>query len=110
MKGFRLTIASILILWCGGFFYYVYVVENTSNDNRKITDAIVVFGGNKQRLYAGVQLLKFGYAPLIFITGDKPEEEYKNYLRTQNLAPEQFIFDEYLAKNKQNHALDKQCF
>jgi uncharacterized SAM-binding protein YcdF (DUF218 family) len=110
MKIIRLMLSSILLVWCGGFFYFLQITDDISNDNRTITDAIVVFGGNKQNLYVGVQLLKLGYAPIVFITGDKPKEEYNNFLKTQQLSPEQFIFDENIAKNKHNHVMDTVMF
>ena len=110
MKIIRLIISFILLLWCGGFFYFLQMTDDISNDNRTTTDAIVVFGGSKQNLYAGVQLLKLGYAHIVFITGDKPKEEYNNFLKTQQLSQEQFIFDKNIADNKHNHVIDTAMF
>lgn len=110
MKIIQLTIASIVLIWCTGFFYFMYITSNISNDDRHATDAIVVFGGKKQNLYVGIQLLKAGYAPVIFITGDKPKEEYDNFLKNEHIAKEQFIFDEHLANSQYNHALDTVLF
>lgn len=110
MKIVKLILSSILLLWCGGFFYFLNITTNISNNNRSVTDSIVVFGGKQQNLYSGVQLLKLGYAPLVFITGNKPQEEYENFLKTQKISPEQFIFDKNLANNKHNHAVDTMVF
>ena len=71
-----------------------------------MTDAIVVFGTNDQELYAGTQLLKLGYAPLVFVTSDKPKTAFFNFFKTYNLAPEQFIFDRELAVNTSNYSTD----
>ena len=47
-----------------------------------MTDAIVIFGTNDQELYAGTQLLKLGYAPLVFVTSDKPKTAFFNFFKT----------------------------
>jgi len=110
MKIIKLILSLTLLLWCLGFFYFLYVTNNISNDNRNVTDSIVIFGGKQQNLYSGVQLLKLGYAPLIFITGNKPKEDYRNFLKTQKIAPEQFIFDQHIESNNFNHAMDAIMF
>ena len=117
MKIIKLVLAFLALLWCSilllwgtGFFYFLHITSNISNDNRNVTDAIVIFGGSQQNLYSGVQLLKLGYAPLAFITGHKPSEEYQNFLKTQHVSPEQFIFDKSIASNKSNHAMDAMIF
>jgi hypothetical protein len=46
------------------------MVQNYVLDNKTATEAILVFGANKQRLYSAAELLKYGYAPLILITGE----------------------------------------
>ena len=40
-----------------------------------------------------------GYSPIVYITGDKPKEEYDNFIRVNNLIPAQFIFDHSLTTN-----------
>lgn len=37
-----------------------------------------------------------GYAPIVYITGDKPKEEYDDFVRMNKLIPTQFIFDHSL--------------
>ena len=110
MKKTLIGFVILITLWIAGFFQFFSNVNNFSSDNRNYTDAIVVFGGNKQRLYTGVQLLKLGYAPLIFITGDKPKQAYNNFFKLQKIASEQFIFDTKLASDKRNHAVDTANF
>ena len=105
-----MVILVMLTIWSAGFLAFSSYVNKLSSGNRSSTDAIVVFGGSKQRLYAGVQLLRLGYAPLVFITGNKPKEAYYNFFKVQKLAPEQFIFDTKLANNNSNHAADTYLF
>ena len=96
MKIFKLTLSLIVFAWCAGFFYFISYTKNITNTNRNITQAIVVYGGNKERLYVGAQLLKLGYAPVVYITGDKPKSDYDNFIRVNNLTNSQFIFDQSL--------------
>lgn len=93
MEKIKFLLSVIILSWLGGFFYYVHVIDNFTLNNRTITNAIVVFGDSKQKLYTSSQLLKLGYAPLIYITGKSPASEYQNFLDSQHLVPEQFIFD-----------------
>jgi hypothetical protein len=75
-----------------------------------MTESIIVYGGNKERLFVGAQLLKLGYAPIVFVTGDKPKEEYTNFIKASNLIPEQFLFDLALANNNLNPINDTLAF
>lgn len=93
MKTIRLLLSLIVLTWVGGFFYFKESTEDFTLESSSITDAIVVFANNKNGLYIGAQLLRLGYAPVVYITGKKPAEEYDNFLKSQKLAPEQFIFD-----------------
>lgn len=99
MKIFKLTLSLLIFIWCAGFFYFVSYTKNLTNTNRNITQAIIIYGGNKERLYVGAQLLKLGYAPVVYITGDKPKNEYDNFIRVNNLTQAQFIFDPSLTTN-----------
>ena len=105
-----LFILTLMLAWAGGFFYFLQQTKVFAINTQITTDAVVVFGGNRKRIIEGTKLLQQGYAPLIFITGDKPREEYENFIRTKRLAIEQFIFDTKLANNKRNHAEDTALF
>ncbi len=100
MKIIQIIISLSIFAWCMGFFYFIKYTNNISNENRNITESIVVYGGNKERLYVGAQLLKLGYAPIVFVTGDKPRKEYENFIKSNNIIQEQFLFDKTLANNK----------
>ena len=99
MKILQLALSLIILAWCMGFFYFIYYTNNISNENRNATEAIAIYGGNKERLYVGAKLLNLGYAPIVFVTGDKKKEEYANFIKANNLIPEQFLFDKKLANN-----------
>ena len=99
MKIFKLTLSLLIFAWCAGFFYFISYTKNITNTNRNITQAIIVYGGNKERLYVGAQLLKLGYATVVYITGDKPKSDYDNFIRVNNLTSSQFIFDQSLTTN-----------
>jgi uncharacterized SAM-binding protein YcdF (DUF218 family) len=100
----------LLSLWFSGFFYFLKNTQNISNYNRNTTDAIVVFGKNYQHLYAGVQLLKLGYAPLIFIIGDKSQDGFTEFFKQNSVIPEQFIFSVDIAGKNLNYATDTVIF
>lgn len=99
MKTIKLIIFLSIFAWCTGFFYFLSYTKNINNTNRNITQAIIIYGGNKERLYVGTKLLKLGYAPVVHITGYKPESEYSDFIKINNLAPEQFIFNKTLSSN-----------
>ncbi|MDG1436306.1 MAG: hypothetical protein P8P83_00735 [Rickettsiaceae bacterium] len=94
MKKVIIIFLSIILTWLCGFFYFLHAVNNISNNNRTITDSIVTFGKSHHSLYTTIQLLKSGYAPMVFVM-DHQEDELRNedFLKTQHLAPEQFVFD-----------------
>lgn len=93
MEKIKFLFSVIILSWIGGFFYYIYTTDNFALENKTRTDVIVVFGDSRQKLYTSVQLLKLGYAPLIYTTGKSPASQYQNFIASQNLTPEQFIFD-----------------
>ncbi len=106
MRLIRIFFGLILLSWGCGFFYFIHMIQNYTLDTRTATEAILVFGSNKQRLYVSAELLKFGYAPLILITGEDEHSSYKNYLREQGIQEYQFIFDPRPPDIKKNYAID----
>ncbi len=106
MKLIRIIFSLILLSWGLGFFYFIYMIQNYVLDNRTQTEAILVFGATKQRLYTAAELLKLGYAPLILITGEDDHSSYKNYLKDQGIQEYQFIFDPRPDHLDENYALD----
>lgn len=110
MKTISLLISLVITSWCLGFFYFTKNTSNISNYKRNMTDSIVVFGANEQKLYASTQLLKMGYAHIVFVTSNKPKSEFAGFFKTYNIAPEQFIFDTELATNTNDYATDTEEF
>ena len=107
MKLIRTIFGLILLSWGLGFFYFIHVIQDYVLDNKTLTEAILVFGSsNKQRLYTATELLKFGYAPLILITGDDDLSIYKNYLKEQGIPEYQFIFDPRPTEASNDYSLD----
>jgi uncharacterized SAM-binding protein YcdF (DUF218 family) len=107
MRFIRTIFSIILLSWGIGFFYFIRIINNYVIDNTTPTEAILVFGNNKQRLYTAAELLKFGYAPLILITSNSNEDpaNYKNYLKEQGISEHLFIFEPQSPDYK-NYALD----
>lgn len=100
MRVINLLISILVFIWCIGYFWFIHEAESFELENRTQTDTIIIFGGNKQSLYIGVQLVKLGYAPIMFVTGDRPAEEYTPFLREQNITSNQVVFDvEYANEN-----------
>jgi len=110
IKALKLTIASIILVWCGGFFYFLQIINHTPINSVAITDAIVVFGGDSNRLRTGTLLLQKGYAPLIFITCESSQEEYTDLIKKHVVIPEQFIVGTDVANCKKSHAADTELF
>lgn len=104
MKLIKLFFSTTIFIWCVGFFYFLHITHNLSNDNRTPTEAIVIWGDETQNIHTGIQLLKLGYAPIAFITESKAEAETKAFIKSQYTNPEQFIFNKYLTTKQYNYA------
>lgn len=106
----RITLCSLLLLWVFGFFYFIYKTEHYVLDNKTITQAIVAFGDNNQTIYAATVLLKFGYAPLVFVAGLEDASYYKKFLKEHDIGDYQLIFDRELVNNRKNYPVDIYLF
>lgn len=93
---------GILFVWFLGFIYFYIYVNREPIINRTITDAIIVVDATKININTSVQLLKIGYAPFIYVVSDIEEEDYQNYYKANNLAPEQFILGNKLSNDQLN--------
>jgi hypothetical protein len=72
-----------------------------------MTDAIVVFIGSKQKIYTGAQLLNYGYAPVLYTTGNYPLSYYTNFLKEMGIENTKFLFDnEFSIYKNVNYALE----
>ena len=101
MRLAAITFGVILLSWILGFFGFVYAIGNYELDTKTPTEAIVIFGDNKQKLYTAAALLKLGYAPLILLATDESPASYKNYFKEQGIPEYQIIWDpEAVRSNK----------
>lgn len=110
MKALNFILSLLIFIWCIAFFWFVHSAKSFELEKRTKTDTIIVFGGSKQRLYTGAQLVKLGYAPRLFVTGNKPAEEYASFLKQMDLQPNEFIFDIEYAHSYKDYGLEAALF
>lgn len=67
------VLMSVVFLWGMGFLAFIRLMPAHSSTDHTLTDAIIVVTGGPQRITTGVQLLEEGKAPLLFISGVRPE-------------------------------------
>ncbi len=104
MKLIKLFFSTTIFIWCVGFFYFLHITNNLSNENRSPTQSIIIWGDESQNIYTGIQLLKLGYAPIAFIAENKEEAESKAFIKSQYTNPEQFIFNKYSTTKQYDYA------
>lgn len=109
-KLLHIILLGLLSLWCFGYFYFLSSISKTPDHKREHTDVIVIFSEKKQNITIGAQLLKAGYTSLVFFTGNNKREDFTNFFSTNQLAPEQFIFDTELTNDTHKLATDTANF
>lgn len=97
-----LSILAVLSCWIGGFFYYINYTKSYKINTSTLTDAIVVFTGGRQRIQTGINLLKAGYAPILFIAGIDSPNQLKNFLTEQQISSDRVIYGLTAATNQNN--------
>lgn len=103
MKRFILLPVLILfLLWLSGFFYFVYSARSYAIDTRTTTDAIVVLTGGNQRINTGVNLLKAGFAPILFISGVESPNQLRNFLVEKKVNLDQVLYGLNAATTQDN--------
>ena len=83
----RLVAAAILV-WLGGFGWFVASSYLMYADPASTTDAIVVLTGGRQRLETGLELLAGGKAKKLFISGVNQRVDREELLRSVGPLPE----------------------
>jgi uncharacterized SAM-binding protein YcdF (DUF218 family) len=83
----RLAAAAILV-WLGGFGWFVASSYLMRSDPSSTTDAIVVLTGGRQRLETGLELLAGGKANKLFISGVNQRVDRDELLRSLGPLPE----------------------
>jgi uncharacterized SAM-binding protein YcdF (DUF218 family) len=81
-------VAAIILLWLGGFAWFVASSYVMHADPASTTDAIVVVTGGRQRLEAGLELFVAGKAKKLFISGVNQHVDRDELLRTVGPIPE----------------------
>ena len=81
-------VATMILLWLGGFAWFVASSYSMHADPASTTDAIVVVTGGRQRLEAGMELLAAGKAKKLFISGVNQHVDRDELLRTVGPIPE----------------------
>jgi uncharacterized SAM-binding protein YcdF (DUF218 family) len=91
MKARRLWLLALalLLLWLGGFGWFLRAVQEDAADN-SATDAIVVLTGGAERVETGFRLLEEGLAPRLFISGVHPDARLADLARGAGADPARF--------------------
>jgi hypothetical protein len=103
MKLVKLFFSTTIFIWCMGFFYFLHTTNNLSNNDRTRSESIIVWGDDVQAIYTSIQLIKLGYANMVFITNDDNETTLREFLKSHNAVQEQFVFN----KNDANTDISK---
>jgi uncharacterized SAM-binding protein YcdF (DUF218 family) len=81
-------VAALILLWLGGFGWFVASSYLIRADSSNTTDAIVVVTGGRQRLETGLELLSAGKAKKLFISGVNQHVDRDELLHTLGPLPE----------------------
>jgi uncharacterized SAM-binding protein YcdF (DUF218 family) len=79
---------ALVVLWCGGFAWFVHAVPTAVADPDTLTDAIVVLTGGSLRVESGLALLAAGKAKKLFISGVNHGVDVGDLLRATRQSPE----------------------
>ena len=88
MKARRLWLLALalLLLWFGGFIWFLRAVQETAAD-ANAADAIIVLTGGTERVETGFRLLEEGAAPRLFVSGVHPETRLVDLARGAGVDP-----------------------
>ncbi|RYE05662.1 MAG: YdcF family protein [Rickettsiaceae bacterium] len=103
----RLILKLIIItlfLWLAGAVYYIWYTQSDEVRDFAQTQAIVLYAGGGIRTNVGIELLKAGYSPVLFIAGISSSSQLKNYLIENGVKPERVIYGHFNVKTPDNAA------
>jgi uncharacterized SAM-binding protein YcdF (DUF218 family) len=86
MWRFWLLPLALLLLWLGGFIWFLRAVQAGAAD-ASAADAIVVLTGGTERVETGFRLLEEGMAPRLFVSGVHPESRLADLARGAGVDP-----------------------
>lgn len=79
LKVFFFIILAVVLLWLGGFFYFIYTLPTQPSDKKQEkTDAIVVWTGGGCRVATGLELLAHDLSDRLFISGVYRDSETRD--------------------------------
>jgi uncharacterized SAM-binding protein YcdF (DUF218 family) len=81
-----LSALAVLLLWLGGFIWFLRAVQESAADG-STTDAIVVLTGGTERVETGFRLLEEGAAPRLFVSGVHPDSRLADLARGAGVDP-----------------------
>ena len=85
-RRFWLLALALLLLWFGGFIWFLRAVQETAAD-ANAADAIIVLTGGTERVETGFRLLEEGAAPRLFVSGVHPETRLVDLARGAGVDP-----------------------
>jgi len=86
LRRLSLLALALLLLWFGGFIWFLRAVQETAADASG-ADAIVVLTGGTERVETGLRLLEEGVAPRLFVSGVHPESRLADLARGAEVDP-----------------------
>ncbi|MFM8615734.1 MAG: YdcF family protein, partial [Alphaproteobacteria bacterium] len=86
LRRLSLLALALLLLWLGGFIWFLRAVQETAADVGA-ADAIVVLTGGTERVETGFRLLEEGAAPRLFVSGVHPESRLADLARGAGVDP-----------------------
>ncbi|MFM7689871.1 MAG: YdcF family protein, partial [Alphaproteobacteria bacterium] len=86
LRRLSLLALALLLLWLGGFIWFLRTVQETAADVGA-ADAIVVLTGGTERVETGFRLLEEGAAPRLFVSGVHPESRLADLARGAGVDP-----------------------
>jgi uncharacterized SAM-binding protein YcdF (DUF218 family) len=77
-------ISALVVLWLGGFVWFLHAIPDEVSDPETVTDAIVVLTGGSLRVQSGMALLAAGKAKKLFVSGVNPGTDVAALLRAEH--------------------------
>ncbi len=79
---------ALVVVWLGGFVWFMRSIPNEVGDADSETDAIVVLTGGSLRVQSGLALLAAGKAKKLFVSGVYHSTDVTALLRISRQSPE----------------------
>lgn len=102
----KASLISGFLVFVLGFAWFVHGVQQEGQYDAVTTDALVVLTGGADRIEAGFDLLRKGYAKALFVSGVYENLDTKRFLRarTQNMDLYPYVFVGLKAENTKQNA------